>query len=229
MECTCEPSARATVAPSADDQLYPSVALSDTANALGHAYAAWICWGAASDVPGKESGLEMILAAAALGFAMVALAAVAGVIRFGFFPAAADCNGSLAKLAAFVGFPLVGLALHHQGGHIAVGPVEVLCFTACCAVAGAIARSLPVRAREPAQALLTGVLFVVPAGGFAVTRQDGRAAVGLGLFILGGAVIGPKRHKRLLGVRREDWFHYCIATAAILLATQLVASAKRHV
>ena len=88
------PSKRKAALPSGG--LYPTIALSDGVNCIGHAWAS----GYAYSVGAPD---------AALGFALVAEAALVGTLRFGFAEhLLAQANGDLADLAAFVGLPLVG-------------------------------------------------------------------------------------------------------------------------
>jgi len=168
----------------------------------------------------------LLLLTAALGFGTVALAAAVGVLRFGFSAKFAEVNASLAKLAAFVGLPMVGLAFAVQGGLLPQpSAVDVICYILFYAVTGAVARGLPQRASEPAQVLFNSICFILPVGWFAVTRHDGAVAIGLAVLLAGSVVIGPHRHRFLLGLRHEDWFHYCLAVANVMLARQLIAAA----
>ena len=90
--------ARASASPSKKRQaalcsggLYPTIALSDGVNCIGHAWASWYAY-----TVGAPD--------AALGFALVAEAALVGTLRFGFAERLlAQANGDLADLAAFVG------------------------------------------------------------------------------------------------------------------------------
>ena len=83
------PSKRKAALPSGG--LYPTIALSDGVNCIGHAWAS----GYAYSVGAPD---------AALGFALVAEAALVGTLRFGFAEhLLAQANGDLADLAAYVG------------------------------------------------------------------------------------------------------------------------------
>ena len=70
------------------ERKYPSVALSDSFNAAAHLAAAAAAQTAQPQLP------------AWLGFALVALAAAVGTLRFGFYPSIfAQANDDLARLA----------------------------------------------------------------------------------------------------------------------------------
>merc|ERR1711934_754741 len=87
------------------ERKYPSVALSDSFNAAAHLAAAAAAQTAQPQLP------------AWLGFALVALAAAVGTLRFGFYPSIfAQANDDLARLAGFLGLPLVGLSFAQLSG-----------------------------------------------------------------------------------------------------------------
>ena len=87
-------------------KLYPSVAVSDAF------FAGCLFYGARA--------LQSSIPSASLGLLLVASAAGAGVLRFGFQPRIfTKYNESLARLAANVGFPLLGLAFTRQIPQIA--------------------------------------------------------------------------------------------------------------
>lgn len=216
-------------------QLYPSVAVSDTANALGHGYAAWHCWReadlllllpSAEDSTSPRAGEALLLRAASLGLLTVVLAACVGVLRFGFSDRLfAAANSNLAALAARVGLPLVGIAFAAKAsaGAIAPSAVQMLCYVVGCMVVGELGKAAPAKAQEAVKIATGAVLFLLPGIWLAVARQDAGLAAGLALYLIGAVVIGPARHRFLLGMRREDWFHYCIGAASVVMAHRLTA------
>jgi hypothetical protein len=44
------------------------------------------------------------------------------------------------------------------------------------------------------------------------------------LFAVAGLVVKPERHRYLIGIRREDWFHLMIAAASVGIALRLSAA-----
>ena len=61
-------------------------------------------------------------------------------------------------------------------------------------------------------------LFLGPALAFAYTHGEWMAAAGAVLFAFAAVGVGAEREEFLFGMRREDWFHYMIGSAAMLLA-----------
>ena len=61
-------------------------------------------------------------------------------------------------------------------------------------------------------------LFIAPALSFGHAHGDWMSAAGALLFAAAGVAVGADREKFLFGVRRENWFHYMIGTASIILA-----------
>jgi hypothetical protein len=141
--------------------LFPSVAISDFVNAAAHAYAAWLVLSTST--------------MAGLGFALVAIAAFIGTLRFGvsarlFRPA----NEGLADLAAFVGLPLIGyecarlvLPTHLWIAAKFVLPsslsnAEPLFGTMGLVVLLTILRGMPPAAFAESRKLIATALFIVP-------------------------------------------------------------------
>jgi hypothetical protein len=143
------------------DTLFPSVAISDLVNAAGHAYAASIVF---------QSSLT-----AALGFSIVAIAALVGTLRFGisartFRPA----NENLADLSAFVGLPLVGWV----AAATAVPPSHwIASASPSVVIVGlttihAVLRGLPPAAYAASRTIVASGLFVVPVIWAGVITRD---------------------------------------------------------
>ena len=178
--------------------LYPTVALSDAVNCLGHAWAAKVASGVgASD--------------AALGFALVAWAALVGTLRFGLSERLlAKANGDLADLAAFVGLPLVGLSFGQRWLSHTLACDEKAAAIAVLAGLGAMARSLSEDGQELAKVVLNVVCFVLPIVGYGHANEDYETIAGVMLFAAAGVAVGADRHSYLMGMRCENWFHCAI-------------------
>ena len=187
--------------------LYPTVAISDTFNAAGNYMAAWTC-------------MSCNHQAAAYGFLVVAIAASVGVLRFGFSERAfAKANGDLADAAAFVGLPLVGLDfLIHPAGSDEISRAFFVLLLAL-----SLSRSLSEGALELAKIVLNVACLVGPVLVHAHRAGDWQAAAAIGTFAFAGIVIGADRHRCLLGVRRENWFHYFLGSSLYWLALRLCA------
>ena len=194
-------------------KLYPTVAISDAFNTVLHAAAAVVV------LYKPTSGNE----AAAIGFALVAIASFVGTLRFGFSTAFAPANESLAGLAAFVGLPLIGSGFLCS----AVGYQEdsnglLVAFTAACASIHVVARAyLSTEHLDLLKVLVNVFFFLSPALYYAYTQRQWLAAGGSLLFAFAAVVIGADREEFLFGVRRENLFHYAIGTAALMLAESL--------
>ena len=189
--------------------LYPTVALSDAVNCIGHAWAAKQAYAV-----GEPD--------AALGFALVAEAALVGTLRFGMSERLlAKANGDLADLAAFVGLPLIGLSFAQRWARVVLP-----CDTKAAAIVGlaglgAVCRSLPDNLQELAKVLLNVVCFVGPVLAYGHAVEDYQTIFGVLLFAVAGVAVGADRNSCIFGMRRENWFHYMIAVSAVLLAAGL--------
>lgn len=188
------------------DGLYPTVALSDFCSATAHAYASYRAY---------EAGAVQ----AAAGFALVVAASLVGVLRFGysekFF---AQANGDLADLAAYLGLPLVGF--HFASTWAAAAPFvpDAFSFAVFCSAVCSARRSAPEAADEVLKILFNVGAFVVPVAGAAHAAEDKLTLAAIATFVIAAVPIGPDRHACLLGVRKENIFHYLIGAAAIMFA-----------
>lgn len=193
--------------------LYPSIAVSDGFNAVAHAAAASLAFNAFPDQP------------AWLGFTLVSTAAFAGTLRFGLSASMfAQANQDLAGLAAYIGLPLIGYTFGAVGGLFApVHPPTLLALALAGGFIAAIARSLPEDVGEVLQVLLNIFLFIIPVMWYGWSKGDWPLVGAVILFAVAGVVVGPDRHRRLLGVRREDWFHYMISIASYIMACSLAS------
>jgi hypothetical protein len=196
--------------------LYPSVMFSDCFNTLCHLFAAHLCY--------REYGSCM----AAVGFASVATAAAVGTYRFGFNESFDRMNGDLADLAAFVGLPMVGLEYYKS---IESNPLNIelnfelkIVILFALLTIEAITRSMHIKVRELLKTLINVLFFVSPVVAGSYLSQNYNALGGIIVFVIAAVVIEPDRHRRLLGIRREDWFHYLIGLAAPLVAQGLQKS-----
>eukprot|EP01079_Euglenida_sp_SAG-EU17-18_P006243 gene6243-6065_t len=129
--------------------LYPSVAVSDTFNAICHGAAAY-----------KSFSVDPTGTAWA-GFATVALAATIGVLRFGISERRfKDANDKLATLSAYMGLPLVGLSFLVRMLSLPVWLTQGPAAAAAGACLAAIANSLTEPANELSKVLVNLVLFM---------------------------------------------------------------------
>lgn len=195
--------------------LYPSIAVSDAFNVAGHAFAAALA---------REKGNTM----AAIGFSTVALAGTVGVFRFGFSESMfAAANGYLADVAAFIGLPLVGHSIMQlysgslPGALKTISSQNPVAFVVALSCFEAMTRGLTEQQREFAKVLTNLTLFVGPTAFIAYQTNNMDYLVGIVIFAMAGVVITADRHRYILGVRCENWFHYCIAIAAVFLAQGL--------
>jgi hypothetical protein len=164
----------------------------------------------------------------AAGFFTVALAAFVGVLRFGFSESIfANANSHLADVAAFVGLPLVGLTFMHAdlaGKYIPwnyCGSINPVQFTLILVLLETISRSFNKKLRELSKIVANLIGFVGPVVVSAVMRNDYNTLFAILLFVVAGLVITPDRHRCILGVRCENWFHYCIGISAVVIAKGL--------
>eukprot|EP01063_Lacrimia_lanifica_P024314 TRINITY_DN32242_c0_g1_i1.p3 TRINITY_DN32242_c0_g1~~TRINITY_DN32242_c0_g1_i1.p3 ORF type:complete len:210 (+),score=86.54 TRINITY_DN32242_c0_g1_i1:55-684(+) len=190
--------------------LYPTIAVSDAFNVAGHVYGAWLAW------PTDRL--------AGLGLAYVAVAAAAGVLRFGvcrgtFRPA----NEGWADAAAYVGLPLLGhrvLApvLEGAGGAAAVLADEAVYMSALLFVMIWCQRYCRSdEAEELSKVAVNLLCFAGPLLWHAAGAGNTTLLAGVALFVLGGVAVGNERERFLLGMRRENIFHYIIGVAAYLI------------
>jgi hypothetical protein len=190
--------------------LYPTVAVSDAFNCMAHAAAAVLAHNSAP------------LSPAAIWFAMVALAAFVGTLRFGFSESLfARANGDLANLCAYLALPLVGISFAMQAELISLGCGEQILFTALGACTAMAANSISDGTQELMKILLNLVMFVFPIVLCAWRSGDHELGAAVALFAVAGVAVGPDRHSFLIGVRRENWFHYMIGVASYGMARSL--------
>lgn len=189
--------------------LYPTIAVSDAFQAACHIFAAKIAYD-------KED------AVCALGFLTVAVAGIAGVLRFGFSEAKyARANNGLADIAAFVGLPIVGLSFVQKMVNLGFGnsffPFVIL-FLSTVEV---LTRCLPEKSRKLSIVILNVLFFILPIAFISYLKNDMGGVGGVVLFAVAGIVITSDRHRYILQVRCENWFHYCIGIAAYFIAQAL--------
>ena len=188
--------------------LQPTVAISDAFNAAGHALAAALVWHRDDKC-------------AAYGFVIVALAATAGVLRFGFSEQLfARLNKHLAHTSAFIGLPLVGVSFAQAWLEVALGTSDVLLLMVGLVLLSVAALSLPDKLLELAKILVNLVAFLAPIVGHAHKLGDLRTAAGVALFAVAGIWIGGGQGL-IFGVKRVNVFHYAIGLASYMLALGL--------
>jgi hypothetical protein len=86
----------------------------------------------------------------------------------------------------------------------------------------AVSRPLnPKGLRELAKILTNFFLFVLPIASYAIEARDPTLLAGISIFAAAGILIGNDRERCVLGVRRENLFHYGIATGAIMIGMRM--------
>jgi hypothetical protein len=201
-----------------DFGLYPTIAVSDGVNTACCVRAAHI-----ASLKGRPD--------VALGCALVAVASGVGTLRFGLWPRQlAYWNGLLAGVGGTVGVPLIGLGFARARGFEPLPglleisepfPTKVL---AVLAGAGLLVTlGTPPAAAE----LYTTLVCVVGFGCMLLAEGGGRdnptALAAVALFVVAGLVVGNSRKDAdaVLGVLRENWFHYMLGSSMLLFAHAL--------
>lgn len=190
-----------------DLNVYRTVAVSDTFLSACSFYAA-------------NTTKDDLPAYATLGFLNVAIASAFGVARFGFAPKIfTPGNNFFASLSRLVGIPFIGLGFALSRNLLD----QDMAIKAATVLAGGfiLSRFMSEERNDAygtliAAAGLAGIVLSQREGQqtFRVTPGD----LGVLLFVIGAVVIGPDRQKTLLGVRRENWFHYFLGAAMLCLA-----------
>jgi len=199
-----------------EGSLYPSVAISDTFNCLGHAYASYIAY------------TKQPLNYCYLGYSVIAIAALAGIGRFGVCEAMfIDANEDLARLGAYIGLPLIGSAYFKRAGWIYTDfPLKITQIVVCGAILAGCSKSLRVLLANVDLEDLTRTIwgltmFILPIGIVAYEEDDRMLLGSVVLFLVAGVFVKPERHNYLFGMRREDIFHYSIGIASIGIASRM--------
>ena len=96
-----------------------------------------------------------------------------------------------------------------------------LAYAVALALTGMCMRSFPEKLCELAKVVCGFVFFLLPGIIFSVEREDWRTLAAFVLFGFAGIVIGPDRERCILGVRRENIFHYCIGASSYGMALGL--------
>jgi hypothetical protein len=196
--------------------LYPSIAVSDGVNTA--------CCLRAAQVASRKGRPDV-----ALGCALVALASGVGTLRFGLFPRQlAYWNGLLAGLGGTVGVPLIGLGFARARG---IEPLPGLLEAAepfpSKVLAVLVGAGLLVTLGTPPAVaeLYTTLVCVAGFGCMLLAEGSGNptALAAVALFVLAGLVVGNSRKDAdaVLGVLRENWFHYMLGTSMLLFGNAL--------
>lgn len=188
------------------DGLFPTVAISDCFMGVCHVIASHTAY--------AQGAHE-----AAAGFALVALANFVGVLRFGYSETYfATVNGDLADLAAYVGLPLVGHHFASEWPLVQPYLPSPFPFVVGCAAILTLRKSAPDAVDDACRVLFNVLCFVAPVAVVSYQARDWTTFAGIVLFLVAAVPIGPDRHSTLLGVRRENIFHYALGVSALLLA-----------
>ena len=198
-------------------QLFPTIALSDAYNTIMHVCACRITY----------SHNEFI----GLGFLLVAAASFVGTLRFGFSEKAfATANGQLASVAALVGLPCIGIAnverlLYSSSSLESSGSFQSATTLIALVVSQICINSMFSEAMKEIVTILINLgLFVIPTLYDGYLRNSSVEIMSVILFLVGAVVIGPDREKCFLGMRCENWFHYCLGTSAYFMAVEFAAA-----
>jgi len=189
--------------------LYPSIAVSDSFNALANVGAAYIAHKA--ECPHAQ-----------LGFLLVTIASVSGVIRFGISESWEDVNSYLSDLVAFFGLPLVGhqFVLLHTKHNKLLDLLALSLVLECCTRTDQDAGEATTE-RQLAIVCLNIFSFIGPALFTSWRSREFCTAIGAVLFVIAGVGIGGDRDETLLGVRRMNLFHYFIGASGVMLGLGL--------
>lgn len=189
--------------------LYPSIAASDGFNTLASLFATLLSHKSASPP-------------ATTCFALLTVASFTGVIRFGFSPSFENANSPLSDLVAFLGLPLLGRAYaSHTPLSARFNETTITYFIATLMILECCTRSGSDTIRQLFIVIINVVTFVTPTLLFSHRHKSSGglfSAAGTFLFVFAGVVIGGDRDKLILGVRRMNWFHYCIGSSSLLLS-----------
>ena len=167
---------------------------------------------------------------AAIGFGLVAIASIVGTLRFMGFQQLAKANANLADLAAFIGLPMIGMDYMLMTPTFMGSPWPFLQYIQkdmLICVIGLLVfwkfseGAFNANATTNLVIVLSLCTFVLPIVNYGMARNDQETLIAVGLFAFAGIVIGTDRQRCLLGMRRENWFHYCIGLSSAMLAVRL--------
>ena len=142
----------------------------------------------------------------------------------------AKANANLADLAAFVGLPMIGMDYMLMTPTFMGSPWPFLQYIqrdmVLCIVGLLVfwRFSEGVFSSNAATSLVTVLnlcMFVLPIVNYGMARNDQETLIAVGLFAFAGIFIGSDRKRCILGVRRENLFHYCIGLSSAMLAVRL--------
>eukprot|EP01062_Namystynia_karyoxenos_P060231 TRINITY_DN51765_c0_g1_i1.p1 TRINITY_DN51765_c0_g1~~TRINITY_DN51765_c0_g1_i1.p1 ORF type:complete len:230 (+),score=56.75 TRINITY_DN51765_c0_g1_i1:85-774(+) len=220
------PSKGARKPPPADDDndlgRYLTIAVSDCFMAACCLWAASKCWHVSKE--------------AAVGFAIVGAASSVGTLRFSVLnkKPVATLNRLLAEVGGMVGIPLIGLgflsrmphgpsAARHQLTEVQdmylTNPIAFIApLAVACMLMMAVFRTLAKDYTTVISLIAMSLVYFRT-----LTRHRGSdkikvAYCAIALFVIGGALVGPHRHQYLLGVRKENIFHYLLGSSMVLFA-----------
>lgn len=161
---------------------------------------------------------------AGLGFLSVWLAAIVGVLRFGVSEKLfQQANSDLANLAAFVGYPLIGMSFAAQ--HYTSLDINVVFIGFMLVAWEALTRSFVESNKEAAKLATNIIFFVGPIAAVCHETKDYVTMGALAAFVVAGIVITPHHENRIGGIRCVDLFHVVIGVTAYMFAMGLGGSA----
>ena len=186
-----------------------SVALSDALLGATHEYAARRLW--------REGATATQLST--FGFATVSAAAFIGTARWGAAPGMLQkAHSNFTELAGFVGLPLIAAPALRKAIGGTYSDATYLFFL-LITYNGIRSLDIKKRTREHVKTGINVALTVAPLAMLA--PSDSKLLLGLGLYFVGGAVVGADTERWLGPVRRADVFHVVLAVGGWLIADAL--------
>uniref|UniRef100_A0A7S3PLK5 Uncharacterized protein n=1 Tax=Aplanochytrium stocchinoi TaxID=215587 RepID=A0A7S3PLK5_9STRA len=194
-----------------DYNKYYSIAFSDAVNSACCFWGAKVAW---------EKGRPEV----AFGIGLVAVASAVGTLRFGLAPKLfARLNNILAHFGGLLGTPLIGIGFARSGGLLDFNGNNEFPYLIEGTMAFFSIFSLltPESFKETYRIFLNISSFGLMLYAEGIENQMALASVIT--FISAGLIIGPDRHRYILGVRRENLFHYFLGLSMLMFGQALPA------
>ena len=187
--------------------LYPTIAISDFFNCIGHFFAVLISF--------KRQNYYFFF-----GYFLVTVTAFIGTLRFGFNEELfGQTNSFLADLSAFIGLPSIGLYFFQLIPYISkLSGYQYYFITFFVIIERMTLRSFLLKYREILKIIINIIFYILPVLIVSYQNKKWFSLIGILLFIIAGLVIKPERHQYLFGIRRENIFHYMLGVSAYLIA-----------
>jgi len=158
----------------------------------------------------------------AFGIGIIAIASSIGTLRFGVAPRTfAYANGLLAEYGGMMGCPLIGIGFMIKNGFVPETLLGVQTWVGTAALLFCIATYIRGSAEKPQSELYTTLVCVISFIGMLYSQWDVSTVSAVATFISAGLLVGADRHRYILGVRRENIFHYILGSSMVLFARAL--------